>query len=94
MPIACVICEARSRHLRSNAYSILTRFYKREHQYFLMSSNAFGIMLGIFLVLFGLAYPDEQFPGGYRGKETAGIAGVFIFFTLIGCKCSALFCMK
>lgn len=46
--------------------------------------NAFGIMLGIFVVLFGLAYPEENFPGGYRGKETAGISGFFIVFTLIG----------
>lgn len=53
-------------------------------KYFMMSSNAFGVMIGIFLVLFGMAYPEESFPGGYRGKETAGIAGVFIFFTLIG----------
>lgn len=53
-------------------------------KYFMMSSNAFGVMIGIFLVLFGLAYPEEKFPGGYQGKETAGIAGVFIFFTLIG----------
>lgn len=53
-------------------------------KYFLMSSNAFGLMIGIFLVLFGMAYPTEDFPGGYKGKETAIIAGVFMFFTLIG----------
>lgn len=50
----------------------------------LMACNAFGIMLGIFVVLFGLAYPDVGFPGGYKGKETAGISGFFIVFTLIG----------
>ncbi|KAI1280637.1 hypothetical protein HDE_13582 [Halotydeus destructor] len=49
-----------------------------------MACNAFGIMLGIFVVLFGLAYPEENFPGGYKGKETAGISGFFIIFTLIG----------
>ncbi|KAI1280636.1 hypothetical protein HDE_13581 [Halotydeus destructor] len=53
-------------------------------KYFMMSSNAFGVMIGIFLVLFGLAYPTVKFPGGYHGKETSIIAGVFIFFTLIG----------
>lgn len=53
-------------------------------KYFLMSSNAFGLMIGIFLVLFGMAYKEESFPGGYKGKETSGIAGVFIFVTLIG----------
>ena len=53
-------------------------------KYFLMSSNAFGLMIGIFLVLFGMAYQDQTFPGGYSGKETSGIAGVFIFITLVG----------
>ena len=53
-------------------------------KYFLMSSNAFGSMIGIFLVLFGISYPREKFPGGYRGQETAAIAGGFIFFSLIG----------
>lgn len=31
-------------------------------KYSLMACNAFGIMLGIFVVLFGLAYPEENFP--------------------------------
>ncbi|RWS07203.1 hypothetical protein B4U79_02093 [Dinothrombium tinctorium] len=53
-------------------------------KYSLMACNAFGIMLGIFVVLFGVSYPDVDFPGGYKGKTTAGISGVFIFFTLIG----------
>lgn len=53
-------------------------------KYSLMACNAFGIMMGIFVVLFGLSYPEEKFPGGYRGKETAGISGFFIIFTLIG----------
>ena len=35
-------------------------------------------------VLFGTAYPEENFPGGYKGKETAGISAFFIVFTLIG----------
>lgn len=46
--------------------------------------NAFGLMIGIFVVLFGMAYQEAEFPGGYKGKETAIIAGVFMFFTLIG----------
>lgn len=49
-----------------------------------MACNAFGIMLGIFVVLFGMSYPEEKFPGGYRGKTTAAISIVMIFFTLIG----------
>ncbi|RWS27019.1 hypothetical protein B4U80_06304 [Leptotrombidium deliense] len=49
-----------------------------------MACNAFGIMLGIFVVLFGVSYPEVGFPGGYTGKTTACISGVFIFFTLIG----------
>ena len=53
-------------------------------KYSLMACNAFGIMLGIFVVLFGISYPEEGFPGGYKGKETAGISGFFIIFTLIG----------
>ena len=53
-------------------------------KYSLMACNAFGIMLGIFVVLFGISYPEEDFPGGYKGKETAGISGFFIIFTLIG----------
>lgn len=53
-------------------------------KYSLMACNAFGIMLGIFVVLFGISYPDVGFPGGYKGKETAGISGFFIMFTLIG----------
>lgn len=53
-------------------------------KYSLMACNAFGIMLGIFVVMFGLAYPEENFPGGYRGKESAGISGFFIIFTIIG----------
>lgn len=53
-------------------------------KYSLMACNAFGIMLGIFVVLFGISYPAENFPGGYKGKETAGISGFFIIFTLIG----------
>ena len=53
-------------------------------KYSLMACNAFGIMLGIFVVLFGISYPEENFPGGYKGKETAGISGFFIIFTLIG----------
>ena len=32
-------------------------------KYSLMACNAFGIMLGIFVVLFGISYPDEGFPG-------------------------------
>ena len=50
----------------------------------LMACNAFGIMLGIFVVLFGISYPDVGFPGGYTGRETAAISGFFIAFTLIG----------
>lgn len=73
---------------------------KKFLKYFLMSSNAFGLMIGIFVVLFGMAYPGESmpschnfdppshadvgFPGGHKGKETAIYASVFIFFTLIG----------
>jgi len=53
-------------------------------KYSLMACNAFGIMMGIFVVLFGMSYPEENFPGGYNGKSTAGIAGFFIVFTLIG----------
>lgn len=53
-------------------------------KYSLMACNAFGIMLGIFVVLFGISYPEENFPGGYKGKQTAGISGFFIVFTLIG----------
>lgn len=53
-------------------------------KYSLMACNAFGIMLGIFVVLFGISYPEVGFPGGYKGKETAGISGFFIIFTLIG----------
>lgn len=53
-------------------------------KYCLMASNAFGIMLGIFVVLFGISYPEEVFPGGYKGKTTALISVVMIFFTLIG----------
>uniref|UniRef100_T1KY00 Uncharacterized protein n=1 Tax=Tetranychus urticae TaxID=32264 RepID=T1KY00_TETUR len=53
-------------------------------KYTLMACNAFGIMLGIFVVLFGMSYPEERFPGGYRGKTTAAISIVMIFFTLIG----------
>jgi hypothetical protein len=61
-------------------------------KYFLMSTNAFGLMIGIFLVLFGMSYPEEDFPGGYKGRETAVIACIFIFFTLIGyCGVSACF---
>ncbi|RWS14842.1 hypothetical protein B4U79_02265 [Dinothrombium tinctorium] len=45
-------------------------------------------MIGIFVVLFGIAYPKEVFPGGYTGKQCAIFSGVFIFFTLFG-YCSA-----
>lgn len=53
-------------------------------KYLLMVINSFGVLLGFFIVLFGLAYPTVSFPGGYMGKETAMFAGVFIFFSLIG----------
>jgi hypothetical protein len=53
-------------------------------KYFLMSSNAFGLMIGIFLVFFGMAYPEENFPGGYKGRQTAAIAGGLILLALIG----------
>lgn len=53
-------------------------------KYSLMACNAFGLMLAFMAVLFGLAYPEENFPGGYTGKETAGMSGFFIIFTLIG----------
>lgn len=53
-------------------------------KYSLMVINSFGVLLGFFIVLFGLAYPTVNFPGGYKGKETAMFAGVFIFFSLIG----------
>lgn len=53
-------------------------------KYFLMASNAFGVMLGIFVVLFGLAYSMETFPGGYKGRTCAIASVVFIFFALIG----------
>lgn len=53
-------------------------------KYFLMASNAFGIMLGIFIVLFGLAYSVETFPGGFKGRTCAIASVVFIFFALIG----------
>lgn len=33
---------------------------KKFLKYFLMSSNAFGLMIGIFVVLFGMAYPGES----------------------------------
>ena len=53
-------------------------------KYFLLASNAFGVMLGIFVVLFGLAYSMETFPGGYKGRTCAIISVVFILFALIG----------
>lgn len=53
-------------------------------KYFLMACNAFGMMLGIFVVLFGLAYSAEIFPGGYKGRTCAIVSVVFIFFALIG----------
>lgn len=53
-------------------------------KYSLMVINSFGLLLGIFIVMFGLAYKEEKFPGGYKGRETAMFAGVFIFFSLIG----------
>lgn len=53
-------------------------------KYTLMTINSFGLIIGIFVVLFGLAYPTVTFPGGYVGKETAGFAGLFIFFSLVG----------
>lgn len=53
-------------------------------KYLLMVINSFGFLLGFFIVLFGLAYPDILFPGGYTGKETAMFALVFIFFSLVG----------
>ena len=53
-------------------------------KYSLMVINSFGVLLGFFIVLFGLSYPTVDFPGGYKGKETAMFAGVFIFFSLIG----------
>lgn len=53
-------------------------------KYTLMVVNSFGVLLGFFIVLFGMAYKEEVFPGGYKGKETAIFAGVFIFFSLIG----------
>ena len=63
-------------------------------KYLLMVINSFGVLLGFFIVLFGMAYPRVSFPGGYTGEETAMFAGVFIFFSLIGycgvCPASAL----
>lgn len=53
-------------------------------KYSLMVINSFGLIIGVFVVLFGLAYPVVKFPGGHTGKETAMFAGVFIFFSLIG----------
>lgn len=49
-----------------------------------VSINTRLIVTGIMAVLFGTAYPEENFPGGYKGKETAGISAFFIVFTLIG----------
>lgn len=53
-------------------------------KYALMACNAFCIMLGIFVVLFGISFPEEVFPGGFKGKTSAGISAIVIFFTMIG----------
>ena len=49
-----------------------------------MSTNAFGVVTGIFLVLFGIGYKGETFPGGYKGRETALISLGLILLALIG----------
>lgn len=53
-------------------------------KYAFMACNAFCIMLGIFVVLFGISFPEEIFPGGFKGKTSAGISAIIIFFTMIG----------
>lgn len=53
-------------------------------KYSLMVINSFGLIIGILVVMFGFAYPEENFPGGHTGRETAYFAIVFIFFSLIG----------
>jgi hypothetical protein len=53
-------------------------------KYSLMIINSFGVLLGFFIVLFGMSYPTVEFPGGYTGKETAMFAIVFIFFSSVG----------
>lgn len=53
-------------------------------KYSLMVINSFGVLLGFFIVLFGIAYKDAKFPGGYDGRKTAMLAGFFIFFSIIG----------
>ena len=45
-------------------------------KYSLMVINSFGVLLGFFIVLFGMAYPRVPFPGGYTGEETAMFAGL------------------
>lgn len=52
----------------SNSFSMYPRRKKRFTlfrfvKYILILSNAFTGMIGIFIVLFGFAYPDEKFPG-------------------------------
>ena len=44
-------------------------------KYTLMVINSFGVLLGFFIVLFGMSYKEQIFPGGYKGKETAIFAG-------------------
>lgn len=54
-------------------------------KYSLMVINSFGVLLGFFIVLFGFAYKEVQFPfGGYSGRKTAVFACFFIFFSVIG----------
>lgn len=38
----------------------------------------------IFIVLFGFAYPDEQFPGNLKGKNCALLSIVYICWSLVG----------
>ncbi|RWS28254.1 hypothetical protein B4U80_05841 [Leptotrombidium deliense] len=50
----------------------------------LMVCNSFGIVIGVFVVLFGLAYSTVTFPGGYDGNNTAIFASFFILFSFVG----------
>ncbi|RWS10951.1 hypothetical protein B4U79_08402, partial [Dinothrombium tinctorium] len=47
-------------------------------------SEVFINVIGVFVVLFGLAYSNVAFPGGYRGHDTAIFAGFFILFSFLG----------
>lgn len=50
----------------------------------LMVCNSFGIVIGFFVVLFGLAYSGVTFPGGFNGHDTALFAIGFILFSFVG----------